>query len=146
MKRIICVGNRYVPEDAVGPRVYDALVQRVLPDDVQVIDGGLAGLDLLRFIEGAERVVFVDRVAGFGGPEEVLILDAAEVATVGGVRYDHAAGLAYLLGVLPEVCEGALPEVLLVGVEGPPDDALVEQAATLSVQLVSGQWSGVRGH
>ncbi|MBI3976747.1 MAG: hydrogenase maturation protease [Chloroflexi bacterium] len=136
MKRIICVGNRFIPADAAGPRVYDALVRRELPDGVQVVDGGLAGLDLLRFVEGVERVVFVDRVVGFGRPGEVVVLDAVEAAVAGGTRYDHAAGLTYLLRALPVVCEGALPDVLLVGIEGEPDEAAIAAAAALSLQVV----------
>ena len=37
-KRIICVGNRYRPEDSAGPMVYDQLVNDKLPKDIEVID------------------------------------------------------------------------------------------------------------
>lgn len=140
MNRVICIGNRYVAEDAAGPRVYDALVQRLLPPGVQVIDGGLAGLDLLRFVEGAERVVFVDRVAGLGR-EKVVVMDALEAAAEGPDGYDHAAGLTYLLRVLPAVCEGVLPDVLLVGLEGCPDQATIDAAAALSLRVAGAGWS-----
>ena len=34
-------------------------------------------------------------------------------------HFDHGAGLAYLLTVLPKVCDGELPEeIVLVGLEG----------------------------
>ena len=74
MKRIICIGNCYTPDDAAGPKVYDRLLQCALPNDIEVIDGGLAGLNLLRFIDNAERVVFVDNVSGFGQPNEIVVL------------------------------------------------------------------------
>jgi Ni,Fe-hydrogenase maturation factor len=48
MNRIVCIGNRYVHGDDLGPRVYDQLTARALLNDVQVIDGGVAGLNLLR--------------------------------------------------------------------------------------------------
>jgi hydrogenase maturation protease len=143
MKRIICIGNRYIPEDAAGPEVYERLLQYALPSDVEAIDGGLAGLNLLRFIEGAERVVFVDRVSGFGQPDpgkrdrsrEIVVLEAADVTVAAEGQYDHSAGLAYLLHVLPEVCEGAMPPILLVGIEGHPDERVIDQAAALALEM-----------
>jgi len=136
-KRIICIGNRYNRDDAVGPKVYDILMSKVLPHDVEVIDGGLSGLNLLRFIEGAELVVFVDRVFGFGRPNEILILKAKDAASRSEIRYDHSAGLPYLLRVLPEVCEGKVPNILLVAIEGNPEGWVIEKAAELALKLTS---------
>jgi hydrogenase maturation protease len=140
MKRIICVGNRYVSEDAAGPKVYDRLARRALPHDVEVIDGGLAGLNLIRFIEGSERVVFVDTIAGFGRPGEVMVLDATEIAADLSVKYDHSGGLAYLLRVLSEVHEGAVPDVWLVGIEGGPTDKAIAAAADICLKVAT-EWS-----
>jgi hydrogenase maturation protease len=150
VKRIICVGNRYIFEDAAGPKVYDHLRQQPLPDDVEVIDGGLAGLDLLRFMEGAERVVLVDGVSGFSQSDageqnagsQIVVLEVADVAAAAGSRYEHSAGLVYLLRILPEVCEGAVPQTLLVGIEGQPDEGVVDEAATLAVQIAVGENPG----
>ena len=49
--------------------------------------------------------------------------------------YGHSGGLAYLLRVLPEVAEGELPEVLLVGVEGPADDITIAHAGDTCLKL-----------
>jgi hydrogenase maturation protease len=138
--RIICVGNRSVPEDAAGPRVYDWLVRRGFPPEVEVVDGGLAGLDLIRIVEGAARVVFVDSVAGFSRPGKAIVLDATEAARHAANRYDHTAGLAYLLRVLPDVCEGEMPDVLLLGIEGRPDDRAIAAAAETCLTIA------VNGH
>jgi len=137
MKRIICIGNRYVPEDAAGSQVYERLLQDALPSDVQVIDGGLAGLNLLPFIEGAERVVFVDSVSGFG-ENGIVVLKAADVAAAAESGYGHAAGLAYLLRVLPDVCDGTVPHILLVGIEGQPNKNTIAQAAVLALHIAVG--------
>jgi len=134
-KRIICVGNRFAPEDAAGSRVYARLLQLETPLEVEVIDGGLGGLDLLRFLEGAERIVFVDAVKGLGQPGEVVVLRAGEVTGGMSAGYDHAAGLAYLLRVLPEVVDGTIPDVFVVGIEGFPDDGAIVAAAEASLQL-----------
>lgn len=137
MRRIICIGNRHHPEDAAGPRVYDLLRRRGLPDGIELIDGGLAGLNLLRYLERAERVVFVDRVSGFGRPGEVLSLDLEEATAAAMRRYDHTGGLAYLLRVLPAVCEGPTPGIRIVGIEGKADDAAIADAAALALKFAA---------
>jgi hydrogenase maturation protease len=141
MKRIICIGNRFVPQDAAGFRVYQRLQRRPRPPDVELIDGGLAGLDLLRLLEGVERVVFVDRV-DLDGPATVVVLEAEEVAALADERYGHAAGLPYLLRVAPAVCEGPLPDMLLVGIdldlEQQDGEAALEEAASLALELAAG--------
>jgi len=133
MKRIICVGNRFKPNDAAGSMVHDRLKGMDLPDDVEVIDGGLAGLDLLRFMDGAERVVFVDAVIGFESEDGIVLLSAEEVADLGVEEYDHNAGLAYLLQMLPLVMVAPIPETYLVGVEGDTKKEHIAKAADISL-------------
>ena len=137
MNRIVCVGNRYAAQDAAGPKVYDRLVQRALPPGIEVIDGVLAGLDLLRFVEGARRVIFFDAVVGFAQPGNVVVLGAGEAANGATGPYDHAAGIAYLFRLLPHVCDEAMPEVVLVGIEGDPDDETICAAANTCLEIAT---------
>lgn len=108
-----------------------------LPDGVEVIAGGLAGLSLLPFLEQGGRIVFVDAVSGFGHPQTIVVLDQQDViATLEERHYGHSAGLPYLLSVLPLVCEGELPrEIFLVGVEGGYDLPLIRKAAEKSLHV-----------
>lgn len=138
MKSIICLGNRYDPRDAAGPFVYDRLAAAAPVPDVALVDGGLCGLDLLRFVDGAERVVFVDSVSGYGNPGEVMLLDAAEIAASAAGAFDHAAGLPYLLRVAPLVCERPPAEILVVGLEGEPDGSALDAAARMASALAEG--------
>ncbi|MBI5920166.1 MAG: hydrogenase maturation protease [Betaproteobacteria bacterium] len=133
--RIICVGNRYAGNDDFGPRVYDCLAAQSLPADVDVVDGGLAGLDLLRHLEDGRRVVFVDAVAGFADSDGIILLSAAEIASqcVGG--FDHAAGLPYLLKIMPAILECPPPRVTVIGHEGVASVQTVSAAAQLALNL-----------
>jgi hypothetical protein len=99
-------------------------------------------------------VVFVDAVAGYGPPGTVVLLEADEAAATAGPRYDHAAGLAYLLRALPAaglayllralpaVCAGRVPRVQVVGLAdaGAASASLqgVDEAAALALRLVGG--------
>jgi hydrogenase maturation protease len=134
---IICIGNRFVEDDAAGPAVYDQLLQmRPWPEDVEIIDGGLMGLNLLPLLERGGRVVFVDAVSGFGRSGEIVLLDQRQILDhEEDSAFDHNAGLAYLLTVLPRVCDGEMPEeIILVGLEG-TSSQLVERAAALSLEV-----------
>lgn len=138
MNRIICIGNRYVPGDAAGHLVYQQLQRRELPPDVELIDGGLAGLDLLRFVERSERVVFVDSVDDPGCPDPVVVWSAEQVGELADRGYEHSAGLPYLMRVLPRVCDGPLPKIWLVGVDvDSEDEPAIEQAASVALGLAT---------
>ncbi len=139
LSRIICVGNRLRDSDAAGPRVHDRLAASPLPAGVELVDGGLGGLDLARFVAGADRVVFVDSVAGFsasGGG--VLVLSAEEIAAEASDRLDHAAGLPYLLRALPLLGQPRLPAIAVVGVEGEAPEGIIDEAAATALRLARG--------
>lgn len=133
---IICIGNRLLVEDSAALMVFDKLQQRSLPDDITVIEGGLMGLNLLPFLEHGGRVVFVDNVSCFTRMGSLVVLGQEEIIATGSEHYDHNSSLAYVLSVLPKVCEGKLPEkIVLVGIEGTCTERLAEEAADLSVSI-----------
>ena len=137
---IICIGNRFVKEDAAGLTVLSLLEKMPqLPAGIEIIEGGLAGLNLLPLLERGGRVVFVDSVSGFALPGEIVLLDRREIMhTLDQFHFDHGAGLAYLLTILPKVIDGELPEeIVLVGLEGECTTATFERAAGLSVAIAA---------
>jgi hydrogenase maturation protease len=137
---IICIGNRFVPEDTAGPAVFDRLQEmRPLPAGIEIIDGGMAGLNLLPLLERGGRVVFIDAVHGFSGPGEIVLLEHREIlSTLGDGRFDHNAGLASVLTVLPLVHDGDMPEeIVLVGLEGECTALMIERAADLSLSIAT---------
>ena len=138
-RAIICIGNRLLAGDQAGMLVYDQLCREPLPDGVEVVEGGLAGLDLLPLLERGGRVVFVDQVRGFAEEGEIVVLGREEIVAGGDQHFHHQAGLPYLLAVLPEVCEGEMvEEVALVGIEGQATPAIIERAAAMSLAIIEG--------
>ena len=136
-KRIICVGNRYKPEDSAGPLVYEKLASNELPGNIELIDGGLAGLNLLRFVDGTDRMVFIDAVNGFRPSGGVIVLDAEDASRHADTVFGHSAGLSYFLRVLPQVHDGKLPEIFVVGIEGTPDSDKIFKAAEVSLKIAT---------
>ncbi len=135
---IICLGNRFVDVDAVGIDVFNRLRQlQPLPSGVELIEGGMAGLNLLPLLEHGGRVVFVDAVVGFAQADEIVLLEKEEIlASLSETHYGHDSGLAYLLTVLPCVCEGRMvKDIVLVGLEGSCSGQTIEQAAGWCIDI-----------
>ena len=121
--------------------VYDQLANHRLPGDIEVIDGGLAGLNLLRFMYGADRIVFIDAVNGFKPFDGVIVLNAKDASRHADTIFGHSAGLAYCLRVLPEVHDGKLPEIFVVGIEGDTDPDKILKAAKISIKIATHGYS-----
>lgn len=132
---IICIGNRLVDGDALGGRVFDALASLpALPTDTDLVDGGLKGLDLLGYVEGRHRVIFVDALDEASFEPGVRILTRETVAAF-STGYGHDAGLPYLFSLLPKVSRQPLPEILLVGAAGPATRTTVEKVVECCLEI-----------
>lgn len=131
---IICLGNRYVAGDDVGWRTFEHLRDSAFPPDIDLYDGGLVGLDLLRLIEGKRRVVFADTLAEPQSGDSVRVLGRDEIAAWAD-GYGHSAGLPYLLHMLPQVCPPPWPEIALVGAASPAPPAIVHSVAERCMEI-----------
>ncbi len=64
---VICVGNRLMMDDGVGPAVYDELAKAYLmPPEVELLDVGCMSLDMLSRVDEADLVISVDALDGTG--------------------------------------------------------------------------------
>ena len=138
--RIICIGNPFIAADAAGPMVHDILAGRSLPAAVELVDGGLAGLRLLPLLEGCDQVIVVDAVVGFRDEPGVIVLDPAAMPSE-PADFGHQGGLAYLLQAAPHVLDPPLPQIVVVGIEGPATLAVCREAARICLDTV-GSTSG----
>src|SRR5512135_2249030 len=60
---ILGLGNILMTDEGVGVHTVQEFEKRYeVPEYVEIIDGGAAGLDLIPFIEGREKVLMVDAV------------------------------------------------------------------------------------
>ena len=138
-KTIVCVGSVWMKEDLAGQKVYELLQHIAHPRGVEVYQGGLAGLNLLPFLEQGGRVVFVDSVTGYAPSGKVIVLSQQQIIESHcREHYGHGAGLPCLLAVLPRVCTGTLPsEIYLVGIEGECTSRSVQEAARTSLNIAA---------
>ncbi|RKY11010.1 MAG: hypothetical protein DRP65_05420 [Planctomycetota bacterium] len=57
---VVGVGNILLKDEGVGVHVVRKLGELALPNDVEVVDGGTAGLDILLLYEDVERLIVID--------------------------------------------------------------------------------------
>jgi len=64
---ILCVGNRLMLDDGIGPAVYDELVSGYrFPENVQLFDVGCMSLDMLTHVRDYDLLITVDALDGTG--------------------------------------------------------------------------------
>ena len=64
---VLCVGNKLMLDDGLGPAVYEQLMAGwEFPDGVEVLDVGCLSLDMLPYVRDFDLIVTVDAVDGTG--------------------------------------------------------------------------------
>ncbi len=127
---VLGLGNILLSDEGLGIRAVEQLGTRyILPPEVQVIDGGVAGLDLLPYLEGVTHLLVVDAVQ-MGAAPGTLVRLADEAIPQGlpvkmslhQVGLHELLALARLQGTLPPqvVVWGMEPAVLAPGLELSP--------------------------
>jgi hydrogenase maturation protease len=127
------VGNSLYAPDAAGCLVYRYLLENEIPAGIDLVPGGLGGLDLLPFFENCRGVILVDRVVGFSPQNDVVLLDRKDILQAPETGYDHCGGLLYLLRSLPAL--GIEPELKIVGIETDGNDTAIRKAAELALEI-----------
>jgi hydrogenase maturation protease len=147
------IGNIFLADDGFGCEVVRRLAERELPENVEVRDFGIRGMDLAyALMDPYEAVVFVDAVPRGEEPGTVYLIEA-EVPEEGEVALDthgmdpvNVIRLARVLGAeIPRtLVVGCEPKVVLSGEQyddmlmelSAPVEAAVEEAAKLVQSLV----------
>jgi hydrogenase maturation protease len=122
---LIGVGNILLQDEGVGVQAVEALRKRFdFPEDVRLLDGGTLGLDLLPFIEGMERILFMDAVDLKKEPGTIAIIEDEDLPSFLAPKLSlHHVGLSDLLfassfmGIRPSKITliGIQPEKVEVG-------------------------------
>lgn len=141
MTRVIVLGlgNILLRDEGVGVRVIEALAERYyLPAEVEVVDGGTVGMDLLDTLAGCDHLLICDAVQTGAPPGSVVKLADAEVPALFQTRFSpHQLGLAEVLATLILIEEapaavtliGVVPSDMDLGAELSPEvAAVVDQA------------------
>ncbi|MGP3592729.1 HyaD/HybD family hydrogenase maturation endopeptidase [Vagococcus sp. WN89Y] len=115
---VLGVGNILLSDEAIGVRVAEALEQRYhLPENVEVVDGGTAGMELMEAMANREHLIIADAVVTRkDAPGAVVVLRDDAVPTLFCNKISpHQLGLSDVLSALRFT--GEFPQKLtLIGV------------------------------
>ena len=124
---VLGLGNILLQDEGVGVHAVNAVKGRyAFPPDVEVIDGGTLGLDLLPLIEKRDRLLFVDAVDFGKEPGYIGVIDDDAIpSTLLAKMSVHHIGLsdvlfaAKLLDIRPSKVRliGVQPQSLDVGLD-----------------------------
>jgi hydrogenase maturation protease len=115
---VLGVGNILMQDEGFGVRVVEELLAAYsFPENVQVLDGGTLGMELLRFLVGTDRLILVDAVNGSLPPGSVYQFNHDEVKAYFKEKVSmHELGIQDVLAVL-EVLEKPAKEIKILGVQ-----------------------------
>ena len=129
---VLGLGNMLMADDGVGLAALARLEEEwFIPRDVELVDGGTWGMNLLPVIESADRVIILDAI-DLGDPAGTLIrLEGDEIPRFLGMKLSpHQVDLREVLA-LAEL-RGTLPgRVIALGIQ----PARVEMATTFSPEV-----------
>ncbi len=133
---VLGLGNLLRRDEGLGIRALWRLRDEYpLAPEVQLVDGGTLGLELLSYLEGADRLLVLDAALTGGPPGTLLRLRDDEVPAFFGMRSSpHEVGLPDLLAVTR--LRGTAPvEIVLLGMQPDTVELGWELSETVKARL-----------
>jgi hydrogenase maturation protease len=130
------IGNLIMTDDGVGVKVIHHLSEHYrIIGDVELLDGGTLGLDLLPRLEGIDRLLIIDAIETGKAPGTLARLEGDEIPVVMETKLSpHQMGLKDLLAVA--MLQGFRPpEMVLVGIQPENIDLGMELSPEVSARF-----------
>ncbi len=113
---ILGVGNTIQMDDGIGVHVIEAMKNKPLPPNIELIDGGTLGYDLLGIIEGRKKIIVVDAVKGQQPPGTLYKFSPEDVPTDNNYDSLHQLGIIEAIR-LAGLQDKAPDKTIIIGVE-----------------------------
>lgn len=124
---VLGIGNVLLTDESIGVRAVDELRRRYrFPEGVELLDGGTAGIELLRYISNRDYLIIIDAIKSGHPPGTVVRVEGADIPALFRIRITpHQLGLSDLLaaaqltGETPKnlVLFGIEPKSMTMGLE-----------------------------
>lgn len=123
---ILGIGNILLRDEGIGVRIIEALKQHHVPEDVELVDGGTAGADLIDILSDRRTVLVIDAAQSDAAPGTLLkfspencIPQQDSSLSLHQLDIPHTLAMIRLLGCAPEkvVIYGIVPETVTPGLE-----------------------------
>ena len=141
---VVGLGNILLRDEGVGVRLAERLLERYeVPCEVEVMDGGTSGMELIHTIADRDALIVCDAVSSELSPGTVLRISGDELPAFFRTKLSpHQLGLSDVLATLSllermprqVILIGVVPEDLELGIElSPRIESVMEEALDLLV-------------
>ena len=115
---VLGIGNIILRDEGFGVRAMEYLAAHwTFPAEVQLLDGGTLGPELLHFVTGTEKLLILDAVSGDAPPGTVYRFENdAVMAHFQEKMSSHEIGIQDVLAWLT-VTEHPIPNVVVLGMQ-----------------------------
>lgn len=114
---VMGVGNVLLSDEGLGVRFLDTLAQKPLPSNVELLEGGTAGLELIPLIQDIDFLIIVDAMKAQSEPGGVFRFEPGDIRVFPEeteVSF-HQIGIIEVL-TLAKIL-GPVPQTLIYGVQ-----------------------------
>lgn len=115
---VLGIGNLLLQDEGAGVRAVEQFARNYLiPEGVELLDGGTSGIELLHYIRGRDTVIIIDVVKWGKQPGTIFRIEGEEVPALFQKKISpHQLGLSDLLATA--LLTGQMPrKVVLLGIE-----------------------------
>lgn len=132
---VLGIGNILLRDEGIGVRVVEAMRSMPLPADVELVDGGTGGADLLDLIADRKKIIVIDAMNSGDAAGSIRRLAPDDLA-----RHDRPALSLHEFGLLETLRMarhmGCAPrEVVVIGVRPETIDSGLELSAPVAAAI-----------
>jgi len=115
---VLGIGNILLSDEGVGVHAVNALKKKyAFSPDIEIMDGGTMGLDLLPVFQTQDKIIIIDAVDFRKEPGHVGAIEGSNIPTVLNTKLSvHHIGFSDLL-YAAKLTRETPPEVYLVGIQ-----------------------------
>lgn len=115
---VLGVGNILLKDEGAGVKAIEELKKLDMPANVELVDGGTLGLDLLPIIEKADRLIIIDVVKAGSEPGTIFRFSPGDIETPKepGRMSLHQVTLLEVLS-MAEMLGNKRPHTVILGIE-----------------------------
>jgi hydrogenase maturation protease len=133
---VLGIGNLILQDEGVGIQAIQQLEARFeIPPEIEVLDGGTSGMELLTPISDAEQIIILDAVKTGKSAGTIVRLDNEEIPTFFRTKVSpHQVGLADVLAAAT-LTDSMPRNLVLFGIEPLEIDLGMELSAPVAEQM-----------
>jgi len=114
---VMGVGNILLSDEGLGVRFLDELTKLELPENVEILEGGTAGLELVHLIQDVDFLIIVDALNANAEPGALFRFQPGDLQVI-PEQYEvsfHQIGIVEVLAMANVL--GQAPQTLIFGIQ-----------------------------